>query len=140
MLIRNPFIFSGITGVSLLCSILSAGAAPRSQLQQDVEGYAVATCLGEQPSPYLKDQADGWGSIIIQRGYGSVEDWQPLTGAVRSVLKKWPVAVIRVEDGKNGASARQMPVFFCSEIIDQPGVSKAISETMDKMKPAYEGR
>ncbi|MBN7808144.1 hypothetical protein JZX86_22625 [Agrobacterium rosae] len=109
---------------------------PRSQLQQDVEGYAVATCLTAQNSDYLKDQGDGWASIIVQRGYGDAEDWQPLIDAVNSALKDGSVAVITGD----GTSSKQMPVFYCAEIIDQPKVRSAVDATMEKMKSAYEGR
>ncbi|WP_288426833.1 hypothetical protein [uncultured Agrobacterium sp.] len=123
--------------VALSCAIASAArSAPRSQLQRDVEGYVVATCLTLQESDVLKDQGDGWASIIVQRGFGNVEDWQPLIDAVTAAVKSKPVAVIKGD----GVTSKQMPIFYCAEIIDQPEVRAEIERTMEKMKPAYHGR
>ena len=119
------------------CTMASiAQSAPRSQLQQDVEGYAVAACLTLQQSEVLKDQGDGWASVIVQRGFGNVEDWQPLIDAVTAAVKSKPVAVIKGD----GATSKQMPIFYCAEIIDRPEVRAEIEKTMEKMKPAYHGR
>lgn len=122
----------------LALSALTAIAAPRSQLQRDVEGYAVATCLVLQNDAVLKEQGDGWASIIVQRGYGRIEDWQPLIDAVTLTLtvSQVPMTVIKGE----GISSKQMPVFYCAEIIDQPEVRNTINATMEKMKSAYDGR
>lgn len=114
----------------------SATAAPRSQLQQDVEGYAVATCLTGLDDAALRDQGDGWASIIVQRGFGNVEDWQPLVDAVKSATSRKSMAVIKGDE----ISSKPMAVFYCSEIVDEPEVRKVIDETMEKMKPAYDGR
>lgn len=114
----------------------TAAAAPRSQLQQDVEGYAVATCLTGLDDAALKDQGDGWASIIVQRGFGNVEDWQTLVEAVKTATGKTSMAVIKGES----ISSKPMPVFYCSEIVDEPEVRKVIDETLEKMKPAYDGR
>ncbi|WP_320196351.1 hypothetical protein RMR10_009205 [Agrobacterium rosae] len=132
--ITGARLFLAFGFISAVSGIARADA--RSQLQQDVEGYAVATCLTAQNSDYLKDQGDGWASIIVQRGYGDVEDWQPLIDAVNSALKDGSVAVIKGD----GTSSKQMPVFYCAEIIDQPKVRSVVDATMEKMKAAYEGR
>lgn len=120
----------------LALSALTAIAAPRSQLQRDIEGYAVATCLALQNDVVLKEQGDGWASIIVQRGYGRIEDWQPLIDAVTLTVSQVPMTVIKGE----GISSKQMPVFYCAEIIDQPEVRNTINATREKMKSAYDDR
>lgn len=125
---------------ALLCAtlILSgtlAQAEARDQLRRDVEGYASATCLTLQDEEYLRQQGQGWASIIIQRGYGDIGNWWPLAEAVKAQLKETPVSMI-IGDGP---PPKAVPVFHCAEIIDQPRVRAAIKATIIRFKPDYVG-
>src|SRR5256885_5566908 len=65
----------------LACGLVIAGCTPdtnpaggtRTQVQRDVESYAIASCLTQQAEPYLKDQGDAWASVIVQRMHGDIE-------------------------------------------------------------------
>src|SRR3989442_2321369 len=66
----------------LACGLVIAGCTPdtnpaggtRTQVQRDVESYAIASCLTQQAEPYLKDQGDAWASVIVQRMHGRSEE------------------------------------------------------------------
>lgn len=111
-------------------------AYARSPLQRDVEGYAVATCLARQPSPYLKQQANGWGSAIVQRGHGGLEPLRAVAAAVVRELAHTPVPMAR--DEEHPMQPTSMPVQFCAEIIDRPAVRQVIDTTLTRLGPAYQ--
>lgn len=130
---------SGLAAAGLVCSIIlsvgelrSAEIASRSEVQRDVESYAIATCLTLQKADFLKGQGDGWGSVIVNRGHGDVEDWHPLIRAVKSVVENEHLPVTQ-GDGK----VLELPVAFCVEIIDHPEIANVIRKTIEKMTPAY---
>jgi hypothetical protein len=66
--------FAGRLLVSVWLSVGPSCAATlnldgkRPPVLRDVEGYVIASCLAQQSEPYLKDQGDGWASVVIQRG------------------------------------------------------------------------
>jgi hypothetical protein len=121
--------------VLLLLSSTQVKAEARDQLRRDVEGYASATCLTLQEEDYLRQQGQGWASIIIQRGYGDIGHWLPLIESVRAQLKEEPVSMI-IGDGP---AAKPVPIFHCAEIIDKPRVRAAIEAAITRFKPDYEG-
>lgn len=118
--------------------LAAAPVAARSPVQRDVEGYAIATCLVQQSDPALKAQGDGWGSIIVNRGRGRLEDWGPLIAVVKAEVRRRPMMAIKAETVAEGS--HPMPVAFCSEIIDAPAVRTAITRTIARMAPAYARR
>jgi hypothetical protein len=69
----------------------------RSDVQRDVEGYAISSCLTSQKDAYLKDQGDGWASVIVQRSHGDIEHFKKVADAVNSEVAEGHVAVIRPE-------------------------------------------
>jgi len=71
----------------------SPDAYARSAVQRDVEGYAIASCLAGQDQPYLKDQGDGWASVIVQRGKGGLEALTAVAAAVKAELAKSNMAL-----------------------------------------------
>jgi hypothetical protein len=109
--------------------------SPRSAVLRDVEGYAIAVCLGHQAQPYLKEQGDGWASVVVQRGKAPIEILATLGDVVKREIAKGNMAVIRVDT--NPPEDRALPVFYCGEIIDTPAVRAAIQKTVAKLKPFY---
>ncbi|MEA1674150.1 MULTISPECIES: hypothetical protein [Nitrospirillum] len=108
-----------------------AFAAGRSEAQRDVEGYAVATCLVAQDQPYLKEQGYGWGETIVQgRGRDPVM-LAPVRAAVTAALAKGDMPVAR--DEGNPQQGKALPVLYCGEIIDKPGVRAAITKVLAKL-------
>jgi hypothetical protein len=104
-------------------------------VQRDVEGYAIASCLAAQDQPYLKDQGDGWASVIIQRGKGGLDIITAVAVAVKAELAKGDMAVVRSETGPT--KEKPLPVLYCGEIIDVPSVKVAINRAVKKLAPSY---
>jgi hypothetical protein len=118
------------------CAAMSTpDAYARSAVQRDVEGYAIASCLASQDQPYLKDQGDGWASVIVQRGKGGLEALTAVAAAVKAELAKSVMAVIHSEEGP--VKDKPLPVMYCSEIIDKPTVRAAINNAVKKLAPSY---
>ena len=109
---------------------------PRSNVLRDIEGYAIASCFVFQSHPYLKDQGDAWASVIIQRMKGNPNALAGIVEQVKIEIAKGDIAVIRddVVPGKD----KTLPVLFCSEIIDKPGVRAAIHKTIVVLEPLYD--
>jgi hypothetical protein len=127
----------------LLLGVMSVGCtsiggnlvAVRSAMQRDLEGYAIASCLVKSGEPYLKDQGDGWGAVIVQRSKADLAVLSGISEAVNREVAKGNMAVIRHE----GESARdkQLPVLYCSEIIDSAVVRSAIARAADQASSSY---
>lgn len=113
----------------------SAGAAPRSHLQRDVEGYAMAVCLIKQPNAFMKDQGDGWASNIVQRGHGEVEILFAMAKVVDAEVAKGDMAAIMVENPPQTLKA--LPLQYCAEIIDTPRVRGAIEVARARLAADY---
>jgi hypothetical protein len=121
---------------ALACALTGSNIAyGRSDVQRDVEGYAIASCLTSQKDAYLKDQGDGWASVIVQRSHGDVEHFKKVADVVSTVVAQGHVAVMRVES--DTARAKELPVLTCAEIIDTPRVREAIDKAVKKLAPAY---
>ncbi len=108
---------------------------PRSKVLRDIEGYAIASCLTFQSNPYLKDQGDAWASVIIQRMKGNPGILAGVVEQIKLESKKGDMAVIR--DDVIPGQDKTLPVLFCSEIIDRPGVRAAIQKTTVVLEPLY---
>jgi hypothetical protein len=83
----------------------------------------------------LKDQGDGWASVILQRMKGDVSVLAVVAGAIKVELAKGRMAVIRNEVGP--LPDKELPILYCSEIIDVPQVREAILKAETKLAPAY---
>jgi hypothetical protein len=116
-------------------AVASVGTPGRDTMQRDVEGYAIASCLAGQKQLYLKDQGDGWASVILQRMKGDVSVLAVVAGAIKVELAKGRMAVIRNEVGP--LPDKELPILYCSEIIDVPQVREAILKAETKLAPAY---
>ena len=112
----------------------SAGA-PRPEVLRDAEGYAIASCLVNQPQPYLKDQGDAWASVIVQRMKGDLDVFADIAEQVKLENAKGEMAVVRdeTEPGRD----KTLPVLYCSEIIDRPAVRTAIQKAVAALNPSY---
>ncbi len=120
-----------------------AGGA-RTQVQRDVESYAIASCLTQQAEPYLKDQGDAWASVVVQRMHGDIE---VLAGIAEQVQRenakggngaKDDMAVMR--DEARPGQGKPLPVLHCGEVIDRPTVRAAIQKAITALRPSYESR
>ncbi len=116
-------------------AMLPAPAQARNALQRDVEGYAIAACLAQQDQPDLRDQGEGWASVIVQRGHGELTPLMAVAAAVRTELAKGGMAVIH---GETEPKDKPLPVLYCSEIIDAPAVQTAIREAIKNLAPSYQ--
>lgn len=110
-------------------------AYARTDVQRDVEGYAVASCLMKQEEPYLKDQGALWGDGIVQRSHGDIEDFRSVADAVDAEIAHKPMAMARRES--DPMHAAPVPIPYCAEIIDDAPVRAAIDKAIKKLTPAY---
>ena len=124
-----------LVAAACCAAISTSDAYARSAVQRDVEGYAIASCLAAQDQPYLKDQGDGWASVIIQRGKGELDALTAVAAAVKAELAKGGMAIVHNEDGP--IKDKPLPVLYCSEIIDAPSVHAAINTAVKKLAPSY---
>ena len=108
---------------------------PRSEALRDTEGYAIASCLIFQSNSYLKDQGDAWASVIIQRMKGSPDVLGGIVEQVKLEINKGDMAVIR--DDVTPGQDKVLPVLFCNEIIDSPGVRAAIRKATSALELLY---
>lgn len=116
----------------------AASAAGRGAARRDVEGYAVASCLTAQKSPFLKDQGDGWAANIVQRDTFDLALFGKLAAAVRAEVSRGNMASIIVEQPP--MTVKQLPIQYCAEIIDTPRVRAAIDTTLAGMSRKRRGK
>lgn len=110
-------------------------AGGRSAVLRDVEGYAIATCLLGQPEPFLREQGQGWASVIVERGHGDIEAFVAVAAAVKARVAEGDMAM--VHDEASPRTDKRMPVFYCGEIIDTPSVRAAIDAAVRTLAPSY---
>jgi len=125
-----------LVAVTFTCGSLWTGRAEaRSDVQRDVEGYAIATCLTKQSDPTLKDQGDAWASVIVQRAHGDLDPFHAVQDAVEAALKKGTVPAIHNE--QDPKHSKPVPLLYCAEIIDEPTVRPVIDKSIKRLAPAY---
>jgi hypothetical protein len=112
-----------------------ANASGSSTVQRDLEGYAIASCLVDMNQPYLKDQGDGWGAVIVQRSKLGLEALNAIAAVVKTEVAKGDMAVVRVETDPEKDLA--LPVMYCNEIIYASPVRAAINKAVKKFAPAH---
>lgn len=113
------------------CATETYETASRPEILVDVEGYAIASCLTMQASPYLKDQGDGWASVIIQRTEVDLDNLISIAQAVKHENSAGKMAIIRVDDAESGSTrSKALPVLYCNEMINTPTVRLAIQNTV----------
>ncbi len=130
----------------LACGLVIAGCTPdtnpaggaRTQVQRDVESYAIASCLTQQAEPYLKDQGDAWASVVVQRMHGDIEVLAGIAEQVQRENTNGDMAVMR--DETRPGQGKPLPVLHCGEVIDRPAVRAAIQKAIAALRPSYESR
>lgn len=130
----------------LACGLVIAGCTPdtnpaggaRTQVQRDVESYAIASCLTQQTEPYLKDQGDAWASVVVQRMHGDIEVLAGIAEQVQRENTNGDMAVMR--DETRPRQGKPLPVLHCGEVIDRPAVRAAIQKAIAALRPSYESR
>ena len=138
--IRRTSLSPATTSCALAAVLVWVGfpaqtAYARSDVQRDVEGYAVASCLIKQKEPLLKDQGALWADGIVQRSHGDIEDFRSVADAVDADVAQKPLPQARRES--DPMHAAPVPVPFCAEIIDDAPVRAAIDKAIKKLAPAY---
>jgi hypothetical protein len=131
---RVVFLLLGLAAVGCATKADTDGA-PRPEVLRDVEGYAIASCLVNQPQLYLKDQGDAWASVIIQRMKGDLDIFAGIAEQVKRENAKGEMAAIR-DEAKPGTD-KTLPVLYCSEIIDKPAVRAVIQKAVEALNPSY---
>lgn len=124
-----------IVVLSACSTALPINATAHESVWRDVQGYAIASCLTFQKQAYLKDQGDGWASVIVQRSKGDINALTAVAAVVKKEVAKGDMAIIRNENGP--AQDKALPVEYCFEIIHTPSVSSAIKRAVKKLKPSY---
>jgi hypothetical protein len=128
-----PIRFIAVIAAGIVMS--GTAALGRPSVQRDVEGYAIATCLSSQKEPFLKDQGDGWASAIVQRSHGGIEQFTSVAAAVKTELAQSHIPVIHQES--DSPHDKELPLLYCAEVIDAPGVDAAIRKAIRKLAPSY---
>jgi hypothetical protein len=124
-----------LAGALVWLALAGHAAHARSEVQRDVEGYAVASCLLKQKEPYLRDQGALWADGIVQRSHGDIEDFRRVAEAVDADVAQKPMAMARRES--DPMHAAPVPLPYCVEIIDDVPVRAAIDKAIRKLTPAY---
>lgn len=108
--------------------LLASAPAPATPLR-DATSYAIASCLGQQPEAFLKSQADGWGSIVMNRSRLELDRLFAVRSAVLAEMKRRPMYVVH-GDRPVAVGDPRMPVAYCVEIADAPQVRAAIAQAV----------
>jgi hypothetical protein len=153
---KKSFSYTAFLSISAILILLGAGhinsalaksaktSSTRSDVQRDVEGYAVSICLTKlkegvisaQDTAFLNQQGQRWGSIIAQRSSGDIEHFFKLLPVIEAAMATMPVAQVQ-GDGPFDERSHHAAVFYCGEIIDAPNVRASIDKAIAKLKPAY---
>ena len=123
----------------LLLVSLAASSIYASDLDQTsntlhyVNGYAVASCFAQLNDPFLKDQGDRWAGAIVQ--YSGRYDFDillPVAQAVKKEVAKQEMII--VTDDNHPKLGKELPLFYCYDIVLKPAVRAAINTAYEKIK------
>ena len=103
--------------------------ARTSELQRELEGYAVASCLFLQPDTYLSSQGDGWASVIVQSTTADLEKLLQVQEEVKAAMKMLPMVVTRVER-EGGATTLALPLLYCHNVASAESVRATIERIL----------
>lgn len=106
------------------CATGADRLAGRTQLVRDVEGYAMAVCLMQQKSSYLRNQGDAWAAVVVQRTDMGIDALADVARAVKDEIGRVGMAVSR--DEASAGKGTPLPIFYCSEMVGRPTVRQAI--------------
>ncbi|WP_338849571.1 hypothetical protein V8J88_11065 [Massilia sp. W12] len=115
----------------ILCLSAAACSAktehfPSPAALRSMEHYAIASCFAYQGQPYLKDQGDAWAAVLVQGMSLKPDDLAKIAAQVKLELGKGEMAVMR--DETNPGRDKILPVQYCVEIIDKPGVREVLNK------------
>ncbi len=153
MTVTDPRGGSGIALAALLgmaaCTTPNGEAISKGgvdpALDGHVEGFAMAYCLRslgskglpEPEARVMREQGDRWAQVVVERSSGDITLFFAMMPALDAAIASAPMAFVKDEAKAGSAPA---PVYFCAEIIRQPGVANAMAEARDALAPAYSRR
>ena len=113
----------------------SVDTSQRKMIRQNIEGYAIASCLTYQEFPYLQDQGDAWASVILQRMDEDIGVFSNISEIVKDEMAKGEMAFMRSE----GVTAKDkaLPVLYCNELIYKTSVQSALTELLKEWMSNY---
>ena len=123
-------IYTFLSVVIILTGCSTVNSYQKVMAKKDIEGYAIASCLTYQESPYLQDQGDAWASAIVQRMEGSIEILSDISEIIKQEVSKGEMAVVRSESVN--AKDKALPVLYCNEIIYKQPVQSALQKLQTK--------
>jgi hypothetical protein len=155
---KKSFSYTAFLSISAILILLGAGhinsalaksaktSSTRSDVQRDVEGYAVSSCLmtlkqkegviSAKDAEFLNQQGQYGVDIVIQRGEGDVETLFMVGPLVQAAMETKPISMVQ-GDGPFDERSHHAAIFYCVEIIDAPKVRASIDKAIAKLKPAY---
>lgn len=95
-------------------------------MRRDLNDYAIASCLTLQSSAYLRDQGDGWGSVIVQRSEVPLSSMRHVVEAVKTAASKTPLPVAR--DEAHPYQGKVLQIMYCMDLIRSPAMRAALSK------------
>jgi len=138
--LRNMTSFARVllSSATLFCAF-NAHAAPRTQLQRDVEGYVSAACLAGQANAALAQQGQDWAAIIINRSRADLQSFEQLSKAVKETMRRLPMAIVKGDRPVDDPGAKA-EVFYCAELIDDPEMRRVIDNVQRRLRRATSSR
>ena len=110
-------------------------AIDKHQAVRDLQEYAIASCLFNQESPFLRDQGDSWASAIIQRSRGALEHFTAVADVVKAEVSKGNMVVVRAEN--EPGHEKPLPIAYCVALLDTVSVRDAVNKAAKKIESAY---
>lgn len=108
------------------CGLPMSSAVARSELDRDLDGYAIASCMIASHSPVLIEQGHGWAGAIVQRSHGPIKIFQQIASAVNQEIRVSGFALGH-RDGPVQSSRLNLFMVTCGEIVDNRRVAIAIA-------------
>jgi hypothetical protein len=118
------------------CGTPLTDALARPQLDRDLSGYAIASCMIASGDAVLSEQGEGWSGAIVQRSRGPIETFQVITSAVKAEIKISGFAVGH-RDGPVNSGSSTLFMLTCGEIIDRPRVADAMAKARMRLVNYY---
>lgn len=118
-------------------------AAGAMLLEDHVNGFAMTHCLRavggkglpETEARVLREQADRWGQVLVEHSRGDIfAAFDVLLPAIDTAMASTPMAEVR-DDATGGTLPA--PLFYCADLLRQPGVMRAMAEARARLAPAY---
>ncbi|MGH8083649.1 MAG: hypothetical protein ACREPV_00030 [Lysobacter sp.] len=98
----------------------------RAAILQEINGYAMASCLAYSSEPRIQREGYGWASVVVQRMEGGIDTLAGVAEAVKAETFKRTPPVIPDEIGPGREI--ELSVLHCYEIAHQPAVQAIVEE------------